>query len=134
MPSWSKAVGLGVVMWLIPFVVAFMIFPLHETRRPLFESVMAVTVAATAVGLGLFWLRAVVRPSPALGLQAGLLWLAVCIAVDAPLMLVGGPMKMTLSAYLADIGVTYLMIPVVTVGLAMAKQQALVEPKAHHVL
>jgi hypothetical protein len=30
-------------------VVAVLVFPLHDRQRPLFESIMAVTVAATAV-------------------------------------------------------------------------------------
>jgi len=36
-------------------------------------------------------------------------------------MLLGGPMQMSLSTYMADIGVTYLIIPVVTLGLAAAR-------------
>lgn len=134
MPSWSKLFGLGLLMWFIPFAVSFAVFPLHQNQRPLFESVMAVTVAATAVGLGVRWLRTVPRPSVTLGLQAGLLWLVVCLAIDAPLMLLGGPMQMSPGAYLADIGVTYLMIPVVTSGLAVAGMHAHAAPKEHHVL
>jgi hypothetical protein len=41
------------------------------------------------------------------------------VLTDAPLMLFGGPMK-----YLADIGLAYVSIPVVTLGLAAAYAQA----------
>ena len=44
MVSWRKAFGLGFFVWLVPFVVAFLVFPIHDTARPLFESIMAVTV------------------------------------------------------------------------------------------
>ena len=57
------------------------------------------------------------------GLLLGLLWLAICLAIDA-LMLLGGPMQMTVPEYLADIGVTYLMIPVITIGIAATRAQA----------
>lgn len=53
MRSWSKAIGLGLLVWLVPFVVAVGAFPLHESSRPLFESIMAATVTATAVTLGI---------------------------------------------------------------------------------
>ncbi|MGH7675163.1 MAG: hypothetical protein ACREMV_07810 [Gemmatimonadales bacterium] len=54
------------------------------------------------------------------GLRLGLLWLAINVAIDAPLMLFGGPMHMTVGQYAADIAVTYLMMPVITTGIAVA--------------
>jgi hypothetical protein len=113
--------GYGFLVWLIPFLVAFLAFPLRERARPVFESVMAVTVAATAVVLGLRYLRATGGSGWRDGLMAGIVWLLACIAIDTPLMLFGGPMQMTLVEYLGDIGLTYLTIPIVTTGLA-AKQ------------
>ena len=50
MTSVRKAVLFGFLIWLIPFVVAFIIFPLRESSRPLFESIMPVTVAVDAGG------------------------------------------------------------------------------------
>ena len=40
--------------------------------------------------------------------------------IDAPLMLLSGPMKMTFGEYLSDIGITYLCIPAVTIGIGVA--------------
>jgi hypothetical protein len=40
------------------------------------------------------------------------------LLLDAPLFS-QGPMRMTLPNYLADIGLTYLMIPVITLGLGL---------------
>lgn len=45
-----------------------------------------------------------------------LVWL-VPFVIDSPLMLLGGPMKMSFAAYMADIGLTYLIFPIVTWGL-----------------
>jgi hypothetical protein len=114
-------------MCLIPFVVAFLVFPFHESNRPFFESVMAVVVTLSAVVLGL---RYVNRSAGGVeGLVLGLLWLGLCVLIDAPLMLFGGPMEMTVGQYLADIALTYLAIPAVTWGLAVAYQGGAVAPK-----
>jgi hypothetical protein len=121
MRLWGRAIGLGFLAWLIPFVVAFCLFALRESARAVFESVMAVTVAGTAVGLGLCYLRPVPRVSAREGLALGVLWLVICLLIDAPLMLLGGPMQMSLGAYLGDIGLTYVSIPLVTWGLGAAR-------------
>lgn len=124
MTSWGRALRLGFLVWLVPFVVAFLVFPIHESNRPLFESVMAVAVTAASVLFGLRYLKQADRVQDREGLILGIVWLVMCVLIDAPLMLLGGPMKMSLGAYLADIGVTYLCIPVVTWGLAQARAQA----------
>jgi hypothetical protein len=113
--------GLGVIAWLAPFVVGFLAFPLRESARPLFESIMAIAVTATAVVLGLAYFGRHEGGRIREGLLVGLIWFAICVLIDAPLMLVGGPMKMSLGAYMADIGLTYVCIPVVTLGLAAAR-------------
>jgi len=118
MTSWRRVLVFGLLAWLAPFVVAFLAFPFRESDRPLFESIMAVAVTATAVVLGLSYLKRVDHGFVREGLLIGLVWLAMCVLIDAPLMLLGGPMKMSLGGYLADIGLTYLSIPIVTCGLA----------------
>jgi len=120
--SWKSALALGALMWLIPFVVAFLVFPFHESARPFFESIMAVTVTGTAVVLGLRYVRHGAGRGE--GLALGVVWLVVCVAIDAPLMLLGGPMQMTVGQYSADIALTYLAIPIVTWGLAAVARSA----------
>jgi hypothetical protein len=111
---------MGALVWLLPFIVAFAAFPLRQAARPLFESIMAVAVTSSAVLFGLAYTRggepSVLRD----GVMLGLLWFAISVLIDAPLMLLGGPMHMSLGAYMQDIGVTYIIIPVVTSGLAIA--------------
>jgi hypothetical protein len=117
MTSIGRALGYGVLVWLVPFVVAFALFPIRESNRPLFESIMPLAVAAAAAGLAVAALRRARRPVLREATATGVLWLLICILIDAPLMLLGGPMRMTLTQYLADIGVTYLLIPIITVGI-----------------
>lgn len=123
MTSIGKALLFGVVVWLVPFVVAFLIFPLRESSRALFESIMPVAVAGATVALGVVYMARVSRGFVREGVLLGCLWLAICVAIDAPLMLFGGPMHMTIGEYLADIGVTYLMIPVITTGLGLVLER-----------
>lgn len=115
----GKVIGTGILAWLIPFVVAFAVFPLRDSLRPLFESVMAVTVTATALILGLLYLRKEAAPGLKSGLVIGVLWWIICMLIDLPLVS-AGPMEMSLGMYMADIGLTYAIFPLVTTGLGIA--------------
>jgi hypothetical protein len=123
MTSIRKALLLGLVVWLVPFAVAFCIFALKTSWRSLFESIMPVTLAAVVVGCALFYFRNVEAPSLREGLLLGLLWWAISLAIDLPLML-SPPISMPLLEYVADIGLTYLMIPILTLGIAQAARAA----------
>jgi len=81
---------------------------------------MAVAVTGSAVGFGIWYLNNVTKEFVKEAVRLGFLWFFICVLIDAPLMLLGGPMKMSLGQYVADIGVTYLGIPVVTWGLGYA--------------
>jgi len=124
MASLGKAVLYGVGVWAIPFAVAFVIFPLRQSARPLFESLMPIAIAGAVVGFAVPYFRRVRAVFVGEGLRVGLLWVLICMAIDAPLMLFGGPMKMTIGQYMADIGVAYLMIPVITLGIGAAVAQS----------
>ena len=124
MKSWGRVLGLGLVVWVAPFVVAFLAFPFRESARPLFESIMAVAVTATAVLFGLSYLKRLDGGFVREGLLLGLIWFAMCVLIDAPLMLFSGPMKMSFGTYMADIGLSYVIVPVVTWGLAVARSHA----------
>jgi hypothetical protein len=128
MTSIRKALLFGFLVWFLPFIVAVVIFPLRETQRPLFESIMPVVLSGTVVMFGLRYLRGVGEFVAREGLAVGVLWLVICVAIDVPLMLFGGPMRMTLGAYLADIAVTYLMVPVITAGLGIAFERRGIRP------
>ena len=45
----------------------------------------------------------------------GIIWLAISLILDLCLFM-EGPMKMTLTGYMTDIGLTYLMIPAISIG------------------
>ncbi len=119
--SLRKALLLGLLVWLVPFVVAFGIFQLKTSWRSLFESIMPVTLAATVTGSALLYFRKTSAPSLREGLLLGLIWWAISLAIDLPLML-SPPISMPPLEYAADIGLTYLMIPILTLGIAAARR------------
>ena len=116
---------LGFFSWLIPFVVAILIFKVRETNRPFFETIMAVTVATSTTWLATQYFRQIKRGFIAAGLTAGLVWVAINVGIDL-LMFMQGPMKMSFTDYMQDIGLTYMMIPAITtgIGVALAEQRA----------
>ena len=119
MTSWRRAVLLGLLVWLVPFIVAFVAFPLKSANYPLFESIMPVALTATVVLCSLRYFRKVDRPTVREGALLGVLWTLISIAIDLPLML-SPPMNYSMDQYLADVGLTYLMMPIITAGIALA--------------
>ena len=116
MKSLKKILIYGVLIWVIPFVVGILAFPIKDSLPALFESIMAVVIAVCVVCFGVRYFRAIEAPTLKRGVLLGVIWLGISVVLDLP-MFMWGPMKMALGDYVMDIGVTYLMIPVVTIGL-----------------
>jgi len=105
----------GFMIWCISLAVSFAVSPLRTSNRPLFESIMPVVLAACTVFFVQRYHRKRPEAPPREWRSVGLLWLVMNWLLDAPLFS-GGPMKMTLAEYFSDIGVTYLLIPVIVLG------------------
>jgi hypothetical protein len=114
-----RLVVYGLLVWAVPFAIAFAMFPARENWRSLFESVMAVTLAATVTIAALAHICKTNERYVVTGIIAGFIWMGMSIAIDLPLML-SEPVAMPLREYVADIGLTYLMIPVITIGIGTA--------------
>src|SRR6185436_18254756 len=119
MAAWGAAIRYGLLVWLIPFLVAFCAFPLKQSWRSLFESIMPLTLTLAVVICGVRYFHLASNQSVNEAARLGLLWFALCVGIDLPLML-NPPINYTLIEYAADIGLTYLMIPVITVGMTLA--------------
>jgi hypothetical protein len=123
MVSFRKALLFGLIVWAVPFAVAWTIYPIHESWRALFESIMPVVIAATVVLLALFYFRTVKRGCLREGALLGAIWFAMSFVIDL-FMFSGGPMRMSFREYVGDVGLTYLMIPLITTGLGAARAEA----------
>jgi hypothetical protein len=122
MKSMKRALLYGFLLWLIPFIVGFLAFPLRETERPLFETIMAVTVTLAVVILSVLYFGKMDSGYFNEGIRIGILWFVISIVIDL-LMFMWGPMKMSFRDYMFDIGFTYLIYPTVTVGFGCLLQQ-----------
>jgi len=124
MNSIKHALLYGFFIWLIAFVVAFLIWPIHQSNRPFFESIMPVILSASTVFFSYKYFEKVTAHFVKEGLYFGIVVTVINWLIDAALMLTPSPMQMTPGAYFQDIGFTYFMILPITLGFGMILQKA----------
>jgi|SRR5271157_4279123 len=120
---WKRALGLGFLSWLLPFICGFAAFPLKRVNAPLFDTVMALAMVVTAALLAGRYFRHAAEIRAAEAVQLGLLWLALNLVLDYP-MFAYGPMKMTAARYYSEIGAGYLLYPAFLWGNAWVRRPA----------
>ncbi len=101
-----KIVEFGVVMWLIPFIVSLLIYPLKVSFNPLFESIMPVVIALTVVILVAAYFKDLNTNFLKEGIIIGVSWFFISILLDLILFMPSSPMQMTFTNYMMDIGLT----------------------------
>lgn len=121
MKSFKKSFLFGLIVWVIPFIVAMIIFPLRETERPLFESIMPIVLCLTAIIMANIYFKNVELNFIKEGIYLGVLWFIMCIIIDQAFFS-WGPQKMGFIDYVKDIGLTYVIIPVITIGTGWAEE------------
>ncbi len=112
-----KIILFGFLIWLIPFVVSFFIYPLKTSRNPLFESIMPLVLTIITVLLACTYLKSIQKEFVKESILIGVTWFLINVIIDLIMFLPVSPMQMTLNDYMADIGITYLIIPVITMGM-----------------
>lgn len=124
MESLKIALLYGFLVWLIPFIVSFIIFPTKTSLSALFESIMPVVITICVVVFSILYFGKVEADFLKEGILLGIIWLVISLVVDL-LLFMEGPMKMTFVDYMMDVGLTYLMIPTITIGFGylLAKRQ-----------
>ncbi len=90
--SFRTIIFYGILLWLIPFVVAFIVFPTKIFFPPFFETIMAVTVTLCVVIFAVMYFKRVTADFVRAGVTIGIVWFAISILIDLPLFLLGGPM------------------------------------------
>ena len=117
MNKYVKLVGFGFLIWLIPFLVSFVIFPLRNTNRPLFESIMPVVLVLAVMIISVLYFKKIEKESLKEGVIAGVLWFVLSLVIDLMLFLPASPMQMSFSDYMMDIGLTYLIILMIPISI-----------------
>lgn len=112
----------GFLLWLIPFVVAIIIFPLKQSKSPLFETVMPIALTVCVVFFAVSYFKKVESSFLSESIKLGIIWFGISLAIDL-CMFTWGPMKMSFYNYMTDIGLTYLIFPIATVGFGLLLEQ-----------
>ena len=112
-----KIVGYGVLIWLIPFLVSVLIFPMKTYANPLFESIMPLVITITVIILGVAYFKRMSENFFKEGIIIGAAWFFLSIVIDLLLFMSPSPMQMGFVNYMMDIGITYFIIPVITIGI-----------------
>ena len=115
MLSFRRAVLLGFVIWLVPFATGVSAFLLSPSPLLTFASDTGAVLVLSVLGAAAAYFRRVRQAFFREGLALGVVWVAMCVAIDVPLLL--GPMHMSLEYYFSDVGVSYLVIPAITLGI-----------------
>lgn len=116
--NWKTIMLFGFLIWLIPFVVSFFIFPLRSSSRPLFESIIPVVLTSAVVFFTVRYLSKINREFVKEGIFIGIVWAVISLVIDLILFMPESQMQMTLSDYMMDIGITYLIILIIPLGSA----------------
>lgn len=121
MKSVSKAVGFGVVMWIIVAATLTVSLPLMASNRGLYDSIAGVVISLCIVVFSALYLKHaegnVLRESVYLSLT----FMVVIAALDLSLLL-SGVLKMSFSQFVSDIAISYLMTPIITIGMGYMKK------------
>lgn len=117
MKQYLKLALFGFLTWLIPFVVSFFFY--DKTGHLvigdifLFKSIMIVTGATTGAVLLILYFGKISEKYLYHGILIGIVWLAMNWVLD---LLILVPMaKLSLYDYFAQIGLRYLIIPVMSI-------------------
>jgi hypothetical protein len=117
MNKYLKIGGFGFLIWLIPFLVSFLIFPLREDNRVLFESIMPVVLTIVVIKLTIFYYIKLEKDFLREGITLGVIWFVISIIIDLIMFIPESEWHMSFSDYMMDIGLTYLIILIIPIGL-----------------
>ena len=123
MRSIKMALLYGLLVWAIPFAVAFLIYPIKTSSPALFESIMPVVIGFCVVASCVLYVRKVKAGFLKEGVLLGIIWLSISLILDLALFM-EGPMKMSFVDYMMDIGLAYLLIPTISIGFGLSLQAA----------
>lgn len=116
MNKYLKIGGFGFLIWLIPFLVSFLIFPLREDNRALFESIMPVILTIVVIKLTIFYYLKLEKDFLREGIMLGVIWFVISVIIDLIMFIPESEWHMSFSDYMMDIGLTYLIILMIPIG------------------
>src|SRR3990172_5649490 len=121
MKSVSKAIGFGVLMWIIVAATLTVSLPLMESNRGLYDSIAAVVISLSIVVFSALYLKNVAGNVLRESVYLSLTFTVVIAALDLSLLMLG-ILKMSFPQFVSDIAVSYLMTPIITIGMGYMRK------------
>ena len=119
--SWKWAIIDGILLWLIPFIAAFAIFEIKSTQPALFQTIMGIIAGLVCIAFTIHYFKKTGENSVKEGFYLGCIWLAINLALDLPVFLM--IFNMPIGQYFSEIGLGYLIYPIITTGFALAAKK-----------
>ncbi|MFC1482092.1 hypothetical protein ACFL6E_07615 [Candidatus Neomarinimicrobiota bacterium] len=114
--SMKKALLFGFLVWLVPFITGFLAWPVHG--QPAFETILALALTGSGLVFATLYYRSIERITRCEGVRLGALWFAISLVIDLLMFMpASSRMHMSFSAYMFDIGLTYLIYPMITIAV-----------------
>lgn len=113
----------GFLSWLVTFGGAMCLSPLRTAHRTTFETLIGVVLTLSTVLFASLYFRRVQTAFVREGVLLGIAFVVCNILFDLPMFL-SGPMRMPFGDYMKDIGLAYLSMPVVSIGLGCMLRRA----------
>lgn len=113
----SRCLWMGALLWGSVFAVASLLYPWGITHRAVFEWVMVIVVAGAAVAVASAYVRGLQGSVWTQVVAAAVLWPVTCVVLDFVVFLAISP-RLSVGQYLESVGLAYLMIPLIVLGLA----------------
>ncbi|MCK5290160.1 MAG: hypothetical protein KAJ56_04365 [Candidatus Aenigmarchaeota archaeon] len=108
----------GFLIWLIPFVTSFFFYGPENTLiidLIFFKTIMIVVGSLVGVCLAVKYFSLLSENYYTAGIGAGIMWFSISILLDYIVLL---PIsQMHFNDYMLEIGLRYLMIPIITIGM-----------------
>ena len=124
MKTFLRLGAFGFLSWLVVFLASVCLFFLKKENERLFEMLMSFVLTGCAVALTTIYFRKVRGGFLRAGILLGCAFVCANILCDLP-MFSFGPMEMPLSRYFAEIGLAYLIMPIISIGYGYALKQAM---------
>lgn len=115
-----KIITFGFMVWLIPTIVTYITS--LTSGLYLFEIISALSIAITVIIFAYLYFIDLDSHFIRDGIILGMIWIIISIVLDIVLVLLGIT-KLTLSQYLFYVAPIYIIIPAVTIGFGLYKDQ-----------
>ncbi len=126
MKAMLKAIVFGVSLWVIVAATLTVTLPLMTGNRGLYDSIASVVISLGLVAFSALYLKKVTENVLRESVYLSLTFAVVIAGLDLSL-LVLGILKMSWYRFVSEIAVSYLMTPIITIGMGYMRSQVRVE-------